>query len=109
VHVLVVWEPILATDWRPPGGAALGRIPDGRARQFWDPGHLVAAVLNKTAKEKPPQPQPACCIQKGFYWDEAILYLPHAHWKDAPESVFWNGPVFRIIPGLENALTDHSR
>ena len=72
MRVLVVWEPILTTDWRPPGAAALGRISDGRARQFWDPGHLVAAALNETAKQKPPQPQPACCIQKGFYWDEAI-------------------------------------
>src|SRR5437899_11819407 len=72
MRVLVVWEPILTTDWRPPGAAALGRISDGRARQFWDPGHLVAAALNETAKQKPPPPQPACCIQKGFYWDEAI-------------------------------------
>jgi len=106
MRVLVVWEPILATDWRPPGGAALGRISDGRARQFWDPGHLVAAALNEIAKQKPPEPEPGCCIQKGFYWDEAILYAPREHWKDAPTSFFWNGPVFRIIPGLEKALAE---
>jgi len=39
-------------------------------------------------------------------WDDAILYAPHAHWKDGPTSVFWNGPVARIIPGLEKALND---
>src|SRR2546429_663919 len=73
---------------------------------FGDSGHWVAAQLNGAAKKKPPQPQPACCIQKGFYWDEAILYPPHGRWRDAPASIFWSGPVFRIIPGPEKALTE---
>jgi len=46
------------------------------------------AALNEMAKQRPPQPQPACCIQKGFYWDEAILYAPHGRWRDAPASIF---------------------
>jgi hypothetical protein len=104
MRVLVVWEPILASDWRPPGGAALGRISDGRARQFWDPNHVVASALDEIAKKKPPEPPPACCFNKGFYWDTAILYAPHAQWKDEPSSVFWNGPVYRIIQGLESAF-----
>jgi len=106
VRVLVVWQPILATDWRSPSGSTLARIPDGRVRQFWDPKHVVAGALNEIVKQKPRQPEPSCCIQKGFYWDDAILYTPHAHWKNEPTSVFWNGPVVRIIPGLEKALND---
>ena len=103
-RVLVVWEPILATDWRPPGSAALGRISDGRARQFWDPEHEVAGALNEIVKRKPPEPRPACCFDKGYYWDAAILYPPHAQWKDEVAPVFWNGPVYRIIPTLEKAF-----
>lgn len=106
MRVLVVWEPILATDWRSPSPNTLGRIPDRRVRQFWDPKHVVASALNVIAKQKPSQPEPSCCVQKGFYWDDAILYARHAHWKDEPTSVFWNGPVARIIPGLEKALDD---
>jgi hypothetical protein len=102
--VLVVWEPILGTDWRPPSGSTLSRIPDVRARQFWDPKHVVASALNEIARRKPPRPEPECCMQKGFYWDEAILYPAGAHWKDEPASAFWNGPVGRIIPGLEEAF-----
>jgi hypothetical protein len=45
-------------------------------------------------------------MQKGFYWDEAILYGPHARWREKPISAFWNGPVVRIIPGLEKTLND---
>ncbi len=104
--MLVVWEPILATDWGPPGASALARIPDSRVRQFWDPKHIVAGALNEAAKQKPPQPEPDCCIQRGFYWDEAILYAPRAHWRDVPEFAFWNGPVARIIPGLEKSFND---
>ena len=101
--MLVVWEPILATDWSPPSGSTLARMPDWRVRQFWDPTHAVAGKLNGNAKQQPP---PSCCVQNGFYWDDAILYAPHAHWKDEPTSVFWNGPVVRIIPALESALNE---
>jgi hypothetical protein len=107
VRVLVVWEPILATDWKSPSAITLARIPDQRARQFWDSKHVVASALGEIVKQKPPHPEPSCCVQKGFYWDDAILYAPHAHWKDEPASVFWNGPVVGIVPALENSLNEH--
>jgi hypothetical protein len=104
IRVLVVWEPILATDWKPPGANTMARIPDQRARQFWDAKHVVASALSSMVKQKLRQPEPSCCVQNGFYWDAAILYAPRAHWSDEPISLFWSGPVVRIIPGLEKAL-----
>ena len=104
LHILVVWEPILATDWKSPSSHNLARINDPRARQFWDPHHLVAGALNAIVKQNPPQLKPACCFDKGFYWDAAILYPAGARWENAPVSAFWNGPVYRIIPSLEKAL-----
>ena len=104
MRVLVVWEPILATDWRKPSGSTLARIGDRRARQFWDPKHLVAEELARIAKQKPDQPAPECCVRKGFHWDEVVLYAPHARWGDVPTPVYWNGPVYRIAPALEKAL-----
>jgi hypothetical protein len=79
-------------------------MSDSRAQQFWDPKHLVAKALQEPAKQKPPRPEPNCCVQKGFYWDDAILYAPRERWENAPASVFWNGPVLRVIPGLEKAV-----
>jgi len=105
VRVLVVWEPILATDWRPPSGSTLGRIADGRARQFWDPNHAVSSEL-KTRARSPSQVKPDCCIQKGFHWDEVVLFPPGGRWKDGPVPVLWNGPVVRVVSSLENSLKE---
>jgi hypothetical protein len=102
-HVLVVWDPILATDWGSPSDSTLRRISDPRVRQFWDPNHLVSLELSRIAKAKTGEPQLDCCEDNGFFWDDAILYAPHTRWKEMPVSVLWNGPVWKIIPDLENA------
>ena len=101
--VLVVWEPILPTDWTSPSKSSLARISDSRARQFWDPHHLVSQEVKITA-EKHSSPEPNCCFDKGFYWDEVILYAPHSRWNDEPAPVLWNGPVVKATSLLENAL-----
>src|ERR1700730_14267182 len=92
VQVLVVWEPILATDWRPPSGSTLARIPDQRVRQFWDPQNLVAQQVSRIAKAKP-QAEPDCCVHNGNHWDEVMVYAPSSKWSDGPRPLFWNGPV----------------
>lgn len=102
----MVWEPILATDLRSPTGATLGRISDRRARQFWDPNHLVAKEIARFSQQKSWQPAPECCVKQGFQWDEALLYGPHSQWDDRAKPVYWNGPVFRIAPALEKALNE---
>jgi hypothetical protein len=103
--VLVVWEPILATDWKSPSGSALARMPDQRVRQFWDPKHLVAQQLSRMAKEKP-QTEPDCCVNKGNHWDETILYAVPTQWGADPTPLFWNGPVVKVIPRLESMLRE---
>ena len=82
----------------------LARIPDSRARQFWDPQHLVSLELSRIRKAMPGEPEPACCKEKGFFWDDAILFAPHAQWKDASAPLFWNGPVWKIISPLQHIL-----
>jgi hypothetical protein len=101
--VLVVWEPILPSDWRPPGRGALARISDSRARQFWDPQHLIAQAVAR-AESQSGRTRPACCFDNGFLWDEALLYPPGASWTGAPPAVFWDGPVWKVIPALETSL-----
>lgn len=103
----MVWEPILATDWRPPSGSTLRRIGDSRVRQFWDPNHLVSFDLKEIASRNTTLPKLDCCVQRGFYWDEAIMFPAGAHWKDGSGPVFWNGPVVKVISRLEPFLGEH--
>ncbi|HJT69767.1 MAG TPA: hypothetical protein VJ731_06180 [Terriglobales bacterium] len=100
MHVLVVWEPILPTDWRPPSGSTLARISDIRAQQFWDPQHDVAKSLSRI--EQPDSGEK-------FHWDEAILYAPHSRWESEPTPLFWQGPVYRAIHGLDAAIGKAAR
>ena len=94
----------MPTDFASPSGSALSRIADQRAKQFWDPNHLVAQELNRRSIANPPEVKPACCVSRTFYWDDVILYAPQAQWNDKPPSAFWNGPVVHVIPALETAL-----
>ena len=76
---------------------------------IWDPNHLVAEQLARMAKQRPGEPQPDCCVKKGFHWDEAILYPSHARWGDRPEPLFWNGPpvtVYQIAGSLDKTLSE---
>jgi hypothetical protein len=104
LRVFVVWEPILPTDWRPPSGSTLKRVADRRAGQFWDPKHVIAQELRKMLSGKSGQPEPSCCTKDGFFWDDVVLYAPHSRWNDALAPQFWNGPVVRVMPGLDEAL-----
>lgn len=105
LRVLVVWEPILATDWSPPSRFTLGRITDSRVIQFWDREHLVSAELRRSVEAHGAVTQPACCVDKGFYWDVALLFPPRQRWNNLlPIPIFWDGPVVRTAPALGKSL-----
>ena len=107
LRVLVVWEPILPTDWNSPSTSSLARIADARAKQFWDPNHVVAQKLGRKLSDNPQQTPPTCCrAGNDFYWDDAVLYPSAVHWNDARTSTFWNGPVVKVMPALDTALRD---
>jgi hypothetical protein len=71
--VLVVWEPILPSDWSRPTRPVMARIPDSRVIQFWDKDHLIAEQLSRQLRTK----QPTCCrrhrcARKKARWSLAI-------------------------------------
>ena len=104
VAVFAVWEPILPTDWSPPGASALRRIGDRRVRQFWDPNHMVAAVLKKA--ETAGKLNPQCCEQEGFLWDLTAVYAPGKRWPEIlSQPVLFNGPVVKRAQELDSVIT----
>jgi len=95
---------MLATDLRSPVRGTLGRIPDKRVSQFWDPQHHVSQELRRLADQNSAMLKPNCCIDNGFFWDDAILFAPNSKWRQAPTPIFWNGQLVRVISALEKAL-----
>lgn len=101
--VFAVWEPILPTDWSAPGTSVLNRLSDRRVRQFWDPSHVVAAIIKKAETTGPLHPD--CCERNGFFWDLTAAYAPGAQWKDnLPEPVLLNGTMVQNADALESIV-----
>lgn len=101
--MFAVWEPILPTDAGAPVTGTLARLADGRVRQFYDPGHLVATRLAADARE--PQPSPGCCRRDGILWDLLAIYRPGATWDErVPAAAVFDGPVVAVTNGLERVL-----
>lgn len=110
LRVLVVWEPMLPTDWRKPTSGTLSRISDGRAVQFWDPGHLVAHEIERDDSPSSLLPAPECCEDNHTYWDMAILYPDSATWSaKAPAAIFRDGPVVRVTPQVAAKLSQDAQ
>ena len=104
VRVLVVWEPMLPTDWMRPGRMVQARINDPRVTQFWDKRHLVAQEISRQIAASP---QLDCCRSDGILWDAVALYPRQEPWKSAaPE--FFEGPVVESAGDLAKKLLEPS-
>ena len=62
LHVFVVWEPILPSDWQSPTKPVLALVSDLRASQYWDKNHLIAKLI----RDHTPANEPKCCEKDGI-------------------------------------------
>jgi hypothetical protein len=84
VRTLVVWEPVLTTDWGRPSTTTLRRIPDPGAVQFWDKGRLVSHEMGEHDEQS-------------VVWDHIAVYPMGEVWKErAPEALYHGGPVVEV-------------
>jgi hypothetical protein len=94
---------MLPTDFAPPTTLALGRVADRRARQFWDPDHVMA--LKMAADAHPPQPEQDCCSRNDILWDLAAVYPSSVRWTDRlPPATLFNGPVADVVGAIGRAV-----
>lgn len=105
LRVLVVWEPILPTDWEQPTTSTLARLHNPEVVQFWDHNHLIAHEISRELSTDTAGPKPRCCESSGNLWDFAGLYPKGSLWQGAPpKAAFANGPVAHVQPGLSSEL-----
>ena len=92
VRVFVIWEPVLATDFTTPSTAALARIPDLRASQYWDRKRALSHLLGERNRST-------------VVWDYIAVYAPGTVWQDVPpKSVYSDHPVRDVISGAKDAI-----
>jgi len=103
IRVLIVWEPILPTDWSRPSGMVQSRISDPRVIQYWDNNHLVAQELRHQLSS-----EPGCCQRNSILWDAALLYQKQSQWGNS-SPIFADGPVVDAAPNLEKQLAGLQR
>jgi hypothetical protein len=102
--VLVVWEPILASDWSRPTRPVLARIPDRRVVQFWDKDHLVAQQLAQQLSTL----QPSCCHHEGILWDLVAVYPKGVQWGNS-QPTYVDGPVAKMKTELAKQVSPSPR
>jgi hypothetical protein len=103
LHVFVVWEPVLVTDWTRPGDAQTSYVPDPRAAHFWDYGRRLSAVYGGPAKVD----SLAEKLQVGFrmkdvVWDTALVYPPGVKWGQPAKLMV--APVVKFRDDLAAAI-----
>ena len=92
VRVFVIWEPVLPTDFVAPSTAALARIPDVRAAQYWDRKRVLSHLLGEHNRST-------------VVWDYIAVYAPGTLWQDTPpRPIYSDHPVRDVISGAKDAV-----
>jgi hypothetical protein len=94
MHVFVVWEPVLVTDWAPPTTATMARIADPRVSQYWDKQRLVSHLLGEHGRHS-------------IVWDFIAVYPAGPTWTtQPPPALFADGPVVRAADRARAAISE---
>ena len=92
MRVFVIWEPVLPTDFVAPSTAALARIPDARAAQYWDRKRALSHLLGEHNRST-------------VVWDYIAVYAPGTLWQDAPpKPIYSDNPVRDVISGAKESI-----
>ena len=85
MRAFIVWEPVLPTDWAAPSSAALRRVSDPRAAQFWDKRRLLSHSMGERDR-------------RSVVWDYIAVYPAGTIWKEErpPQALYSGGPVVHV-------------
>jgi hypothetical protein len=107
VRALVVWEPVLSTDWGSPSPTLTSVIHDARAVQFWDRDRKLSALLGGPAKlETLARVELVGFRMNDVIWDAALVYPPGTPWGSPAELL--GAPVVRCRNELAGAIARYT-
>lgn len=92
VRVLVVWEPVLPTDWSSPSTADLSRLSDKRVAQFWDKNRLISHSMGEHDR-------------RSIVWDYIAVFPRGVVWDhNLPPPIYHGNPVVRVQEAARAAI-----
>ena len=101
----MVWEPILITDSVGVKTAALARVSDRRAAQFWDKNHELSKHMGGPERFGPKSGAKILFDMDEYVWDFVAVYAAGFRWKDSGESpAFAGAPVIKVIGDVRSQL-----
>ncbi len=106
LRVLVVWEPVMATDLGPPDQEVLALVRDRRARHFWDEKRLLSDRIVADARSDPERFGLDDRVDDAtIVWDFVALWPAGTRWDGTfPAPAFYGAPVVKVIGTLEKQL-----
>ena len=106
VRVLVVWEPVIATDLGPPTTATLARLHDPRVAQYWDHDRVVSSEIIRCVAPAPERYGLTDRIDaSSIVWDTVAVFPSERLWEqEFPVPTFYGFPVVAEAEGLAAAL-----
>jgi hypothetical protein len=109
LKVLVVWEPVLVTDIRPPSSSDLARLSDRRVEQFWDRGRLLSQRFLEMARAHPERlnvEQREQLAGATTVWDFIALFPSNARWgREPPFPEYFGAPVVNVIDEVRRRIS----
>jgi hypothetical protein len=106
IKVMVVWEPVLKTDFAAPLNRVLGLLHDPRVAQHWDPERILSTDLVRSVNENPSrygreEPLPADFIA----WDVVAVFGRDARWDgNLPPPMHYDGPVIEAMEETRKSI-----
>jgi hypothetical protein len=73
LDVFIIWIPAITGDDYGAAMGSLSKVPDPRARHYWDGGQALGEAFS-----------PLLGIRSRMAWDVYLLFDGKAQWKDSP-------------------------
>lgn len=107
VSILVIWEPVIATDRRSPGRSVTAPLAFMNAARFWDDGLIASKSIVRTALANPTRIPAGLAITDSFVvWDVVATWPPGVSWTaDMPLPDWYGSTVVDAEAELTERLT----
>jgi hypothetical protein len=108
LRVIVIWLPVILTDWGPPTEAVRRPLADDRVIEFWDRGRWAsprmierAAMIARSQGKEPP------LGEDDIAWDVIALFPAGVVWEEPfPTASWYDGPVEHVLGPVEEQLAE---